>query len=89
MPLRAFQTITYYDPSLDGEAVKVTGFSGHGAYTVTLLKGAEGRERRQQKEVALDAIEDAIEAGDAPGEVSKARVVEAEERWKLEQGQVK
>lgn len=69
MPLTAYQQIRFYDPMLDCEAVRISGFSGRGEYWMKLPLDPSGRRRREQKEKALEAIEEAIASGCEPGEV--------------------
>lgn len=67
--LRTWQTISYYDPIRDADAIRVSGFSGEGEYWVAEAKSPAGKSRRAQRERLLHLIEAAIERGDPPGEV--------------------
>lgn len=65
-----FQTLTHYDPGMDGEATVYICHSGKGAYWIRVPTATAGRKRRAQKEEVHARIEDAIENEQAPGEVS-------------------
>lgn len=65
-----WNTWTYYDPVLDGEAICITGYTGRGAYWVKVPLTQAGKSRRAQREEMLARIEATIEAGAEPGEVS-------------------
>lgn len=69
MPIRHWQEIAFYDPMNDCQAVRISGFSGHGEYWISEALTLPGKSRRAQREAALDRIEAAIERGDEPGEV--------------------
>jgi hypothetical protein len=70
MPMTAHQTIRFYDPSIDGEAVRISGFDGRGGeFWCKRALPVSAKARRAQKEEALELIEQAIEAGLEPGEV--------------------
>lgn len=73
MPLNSWNAVYFFDPMMGEEAIRVTGFSGHGAYWVTESLTPSGKSRRAQRERVLRAITAAIESGDEPGEVSEAR----------------
>jgi hypothetical protein len=79
--IRVLHISTRYDPYTDQESTTYIGHSGHGTYTCTMPVASEGKSRRKQKEIALDAIEAAIEGGDEPGEVSDERRDEAERQY--------
>jgi hypothetical protein len=70
MPLQAWNKTDFYDPSTGDMAVRYAGFSGHGEYWLKLPATPGGKSRRQQREWALTLIEEAIEAGNLPGEVA-------------------
>lgn len=69
MPLQ-WQETKYYDPINDRDSLRITGFSGHGAYWIAQPLTEAGKSRRAQREHLLNLIERAIERGDAPGEVA-------------------
>lgn len=69
MPLTAHQTLRFYDPRIDADAIRISGFSGRGEFWIKEALAPAGAKRREQKERALDLIEQAIEAGLEPGEV--------------------
>jgi hypothetical protein len=64
------QQIHFWDPGLDADAVRISGFDGRGGeFWMKLPVAQAGRARRAQMAQALAAIEEAIEAGLEPGEV--------------------
>ena len=70
MPMTAHQQIRFYDPYTDSEGVRISGFDGKGGeFFQRLALAPSGKARRLQREKALEAIEEAIEAGLEPGEV--------------------
>lgn len=69
MPLTAHQTLRFYDPRIDAEAIRISGFSGRGEFWIKQPLAPAGAKRRAQLEESLDLIEQAIEAGLEPGEV--------------------
>ena len=68
-----------YSVADDAEMVTYVGYSGHGTYWIRRPLAGRGRSRREQQEEMLDAIEDSIDAGDDPGEVT-ARLASERER---------
>ena len=70
MPLTGYQTTRFYDAANDRDSIRIDGFSGRGVYFVTRALVPPGKSRRAQLDEALDLIEDAIDAGAAPGEVN-------------------
>jgi hypothetical protein len=81
MPLITWNTVEFYDPATAEDAIMYLGFSGHGTYSIKRPATLPGKSRRQQKNIALDAIEAAIDAGDEPGNVSEKHWKAAEERY--------
>jgi hypothetical protein len=70
MSVIAFQQIRYYDPGVDAEAARISGFDRHGGeFWMRCTLAPSGRARRQQFQDAQAAIAEAIEAGLDPGEV--------------------
>ena len=71
MPLlTAWNEVRFYDPFIDAEGVRFSGFSDRpGEWWMRLPRAPAGKARRLQRERALDRIRDAIEAGMEPGEV--------------------
>ena len=68
--LTAYNEVRFYDPHIDGEAVRFSGFAdAPGEWWMKLPRAPAGKPRRLQRERALDLIRDAIEAGLEPGEV--------------------
>jgi hypothetical protein len=65
-----WREVRFYDPYIDGEGVRVSGFSDRGGefWSRQPLKPA-GRERVKQRHKTLAAIEQAIMGGREPGEV--------------------
>jgi hypothetical protein len=60
----------FYDPFIDDEGVRISGFSSVGGeFWMRGPRAPAGRQRRLQRERALEAIRMAIEAGLEPGEV--------------------
>ena len=79
------QPFTQFDPYLGEEVTTYIGYAGgRWAYTCKMPVGQAGKSRRRQREIALDAIQAAIEAGDEPGEVSEERRDEAERQYQGE-----
>lgn len=72
MPLTAHTTFRFWDPYLDCEAIRISGFSGRGEFWRKLPLAPAGAKRRAQLEESLDLIEQAIEADLEPGEVVAA-----------------
>lgn len=70
MPLQSWNAVGYYDPNIGDMAVCFQGFSGHGTYWLSRPAAPGGKSRRAQREWVLTLIEEAIEAGDPPGEVA-------------------
>ncbi len=68
--MTAFQELRFYDPFIDAEGIRISGFDGRGGeYFMRLPLAKSGRARREQRNDALAAIEEAIKAGLEPGEV--------------------
>jgi hypothetical protein len=64
------QQVRFYDPHMDAEAVRISGFDDRGdEFWMKRRLAPEGALRRIQREEALSAIAEAIEAGLEPGEV--------------------
>ena len=62
----------YYDIGLDCDAQRITGYDGRGgSFWTTVPLSQSGATRRATLDEALFLIEDAINAGDPPGEVTK------------------
>jgi hypothetical protein len=84
MPLRTWRQYRFYDVTNDCDAVRISGFSGHGEYWVARPVAQGGKSRRQQLDEALDQIEAAIDAEAQPGEVTdegtRAALVRKRER---------
>lgn len=83
MPLKAWNQILFFDPSIGEDSVRFQGFSGHGCYWISEALAPMGRHRREQRQRCLDLIEAAIEMdvqamgrGEAPtpGEVTLKEV---------------
>lgn len=70
MPIQAWTENKYYDPINDRDSVRITGFSGHGAYWISQPATSPGKSRRAQREHLLLLINRAIDRGDEPGEVA-------------------
>lgn len=70
MPIKAWTETKYYDPTNDSDSLRMTGFSGHGAFWITQPLTLPGKSRRAQREHLLDLIEQAIGRGDEPGVVA-------------------
>lgn len=70
MPVLSWQETRYYDPINDRDSLRLTGFSGRGAYWIDRPLSLPGKSRRVQREHLLRLIEQAIERGDTPGEVA-------------------
>lgn len=78
MPVRAYNETLYYDPMNDRDSIRLTGFSGFGAFWISQPVTQPGKSRRAQREHLLGLIEQAINRGDEPGEVAYVEpVVEA------------
>lgn len=70
MSIAGYQQIRFYDPAVDAEGVRISGFDGKGGeFWMRLALAPAGRARRAQREQALAAIAEAIEIGLEPGEV--------------------
>jgi len=74
MPLTGWQKIEFYDPALDAQAARISGFDGRGGeYWRKVPLCPTGKSRRAQINAVLDEIEDAIALADRgqrePGEV--------------------
>lgn len=72
MPVQAWNEMKYPDMINDGESIRITGFSGHGAYWISQPLTPPGKSRRVQREHLKRLIERAIERDDEPGEVAYA-----------------
>lgn len=72
MPLISWQQTLYFDPQIGADAIRYTGFSGHGSYWASEPMTEPGKSRRAQRDRVLDRIEAAIESGAEPGEVRTA-----------------
>lgn len=60
----------FYDPQIDAEGIRFSGIAERGGeFWIREALAAEGRSRREQRERALEAIEQAIDRGDEPGQV--------------------
>ena len=68
--MRSWNKFDFFDPATGGMAVRYQGFSGHGTYWLSRPAAPGGKSRREQRDWALTLIEEAIERGDEPGEVS-------------------
>jgi len=68
--MNAWQSVRYYDPSTDAVCVRISGFSGRGEFWCKRPLPAPGRARRLMVDEALSLIQQAIEAGLEPGEVT-------------------
>jgi hypothetical protein len=62
MPILQYQTLRFYDPQLDAEAIRISGFSGRGEFWMKQPFAPAGRKRREQLAEALELIEEAIDA---------------------------
>lgn len=62
---------TYYSPLIDGEVARVSMADDHGSeYFAIVPKPPSGKGWRAKRDAALDLIEEAIDNGDRPGEVT-------------------
>jgi hypothetical protein len=62
--------VRFYDPIIDADAARFSGFSDRGAeYWVREALAPAGKSRRLQRERVWEGIKAAIEAGLEPGEV--------------------
>jgi hypothetical protein len=69
--MASWQEVRFYDAYIDGDAVRVSGFSDRGGEFWSRLPLAPGgRSRVKQRHKTLAAIEEAIIAGHEPGEVA-------------------
>ena len=76
MPILQYQTLRFYDPQLDAEAIRISGFSGRGEFWRKEPLAPAGRKRREQLAEALELIEEAIDAKRPDG------------RWMFQPGEV-
>lgn len=67
--MSSYRSFRFYSPDLDSEAVRLSMADGLGREYFVIVPAASGWRWRECRDVALDAIEGAIEAGDEPGEV--------------------
>jgi hypothetical protein len=73
MPLASWTMMRFYDARIDAEGIRFSGISERGGeFWIREALAPEGRSRREQREMALQAMEDAIDRGDEPGEVVTA-----------------
>lgn len=70
LKMRHWDTVRFYDPITDADAMRYNGYSGRGVYWVSEALTGPGKSRRAQRERVLSRISRAIERGDAPGEVT-------------------
>lgn len=70
MPIKAWNETKFYDPINDRDSLRITGFSGSGAYWVNQPLTPAGKSRRAQRAHLLRLVEKAIECGAEPGEVA-------------------
>jgi hypothetical protein len=74
VPLTTWSQLRYYDPEIDAEAVRISGFDGRGGeFWRSVPLCAAGKSRLEQRNAVLDEIENAIALADRglrqPGEV--------------------
>lgn len=67
--MRHWDEIKFYDPINDTDSLRLTGYSGFGAFWVSEPCSQPGKSRRAQRDRVLSRISRAIERGDKPGEV--------------------
>lgn len=58
-----------YSPIHDAEMVRLSLFDKRGFEFFALIPSENGRKWRERRDKALDAIADAMQAGDVPGEI--------------------
>lgn len=69
--MSGFREFRFYSPSLDAEAVRLSMVDDQNREFFTILGAASGKGWRERRDAALTAIEDAIMAGDPPGEIRR------------------
>lgn len=69
MALTAWNKTDYFDMATGEMAVCYTGYSGRGAYWLTLPMTKPGKSRREQRDWVLTLLSEAVERGDPPGRV--------------------
>lgn len=72
--MNAYREFRFYSAALDGEAARLSLTDARGQEFYTIIPATEGRRWREDREAALTMVEDAITAGDPPGEVGRALV---------------
>lgn len=70
--MTAWQDTKYYDPINDRDSIRITGYTGFGAFWISQPLTLPGKSRRAQREHLLYLLEQAIKRGDPPGEVDYA-----------------
>lgn len=66
--MSGYREFRFYSPQLDTEAARLSMVDAHGREYFTVIS-TESRGYRDRRERALIAIEDAIAAGEPPGEI--------------------
>jgi hypothetical protein len=71
MPAAGWQQLRYWSPHTDRDMVRYSGFDGKGGefWIEREWQAASGSAKRRQREQALEAINEAIDAGLEPGRV--------------------
>ena len=67
-----YREFRFYSPQLDTEAARLSMVDGQGREYFAVIDAGSGRGYRERREAALSRIEDAIMAGEPPGEVARA-----------------
>ena len=67
--MSVYREFRFFSPLDDADAVRLSMADQHGREYFTIVEGGYGKRWRERREAALIALEDAIEAGDPPGEI--------------------
>lgn len=67
--MSGYSAYRFWSPLLGADAVRFSMVGERNAEYFAIVPGGEGRVYRENRDRALDAIEDAIARGDEPGEV--------------------
>lgn len=67
--MSGYREFRFFCPFRDGEAVRLSTVDGQNREFFTIINAESGKRWRERKDAALTAIEDAIMAGEPPGEV--------------------
>lgn len=67
--MSGYREFRFWSPQRDADAARLSMVDGQGREYFTIIEIESGKRWRERKDAALTAIEDAIMAGEPPGEV--------------------